>query len=61
MKNGKMKLKKYLINEKIPRQMRDNLLLLANKDEILCILGIQISQKVVVAENTSCYRVKISE
>lgn len=61
MKNGKMKLKKYLINEKIPRQMRDNLLLLANKDEILCILGIQISQKAVVAENTSCYRVKISE
>ena len=61
LKSGKMKLKDYLINKKIPRQERENLVLLANNDEILCILGVQISQKAAVEDICSCYEVKISE
>ena len=61
LRSGKMKLKDYLINKKIPRQERENLVLLANNDEILCILGVQISQKAAVEDICSCYEVKISE
>ncbi len=61
MKSGTMKLKDYLINKKIPRQIRDNLLLLACGNEILCILGIQISQKVAVDDKQNCFFVKIME
>lgn len=58
--SGTMKLKDYFINQKISRQQRDNLLLLAHKNEILCILGIQISAKVAVSSK-NCYRVRILE
>lgn len=61
MKQGKMKLKDYLINKKIPRQKRDNLLLLACGNEILCILGVQISQKAAVKKGESCYKLEILE
>lgn len=57
MKSGKMKLKSYLINKKIPRQIRDNLLLLAKGNEILCIVGLQISQKVAVCNTDNCYQI----
>lgn len=57
----KRKLKEYLIDKKIPRQMRQNLLLLANEDEILCILGVQISQKAAVCSPENCYEIRISE
>ena len=61
MKSGKMKLKEYFINKKISRQKRDNLILLTNKNEVLCILGMQISQNCAVSEGDSCYRIKIWE
>lgn len=59
--SGKMKLKDYLINKKIPRQNRENLLLLAKGNEILCILGVQISQDVKVNDGKNCYLIKITE
>ena len=59
--SGKMKLKDYLINKKIPRQNRENLLLLAQGKEILCILGVQISQDVKVNDSKNCYLIKITE
>lgn len=59
--SGKMKLKDYLINKKIPRQNRENLLLLAKGKEILCILGVQISQDVKVNDGKNCYLIKITE
>ena len=61
VKQGKMKLKDYLINKKIPRQNRENLLLLAQGKEILCILGVQISQKVAIDNDANCYEIKIME
>lgn len=59
--SGKMKLKDYLINKKIPRQNRENLLLLAKGKEILCILGVQISQDIKVNDSKICYLIKITE
>lgn len=61
MQKGKMKLKEYLINEKIPRQKRDNLLLLTCGNEVLCIVGLQISNKVKADKDKECYRVKVAE
>ena len=61
MVSGKMKLKDYLINKKIARQKRDNLLLLAEGNEILCILGLQISQKMIVEKGRPCYSLEILE
>ena len=55
------KLKEYLIDKKIPRQKRENLLLLASGSEILCILGMQVSQKAAVDDKTNCYEIRISE
>lgn len=60
LKGHKLKLKDYLINEKIPRQKRDNLLLLACGSEVLCILGYQISSKAKVVSDV-CYKVEILE
>ena len=41
---GNMKLKDYLINEKIPQEKKDNLILLAKENEICWILGEKISE-----------------
>ena len=61
MQKGKMKLKEYLINEKIPRQKRDNLILLTCENEVLCIVGLQISNKAKADKDKECYRVKVAE
>ena len=51
--NGKKKkLKEYFINEKIPREYRDNILLLADGSHIVWILGYRISAYYKVTENT---------
>lgn len=43
---GTMKLKKYLMSKKIPQHKRDKLLLLCNKNEVLWVCGIGISDKI---------------
>lgn len=44
--SGKMKLKKYLINKKIPEHKRDKLVLLACGTEILWVGGVGVSDKI---------------
>ncbi len=51
-RGGRKKLKDYLINEKIPRSKRDRLVLLAEGDEILWVVGYRLSEKVKITENT---------
>jgi len=51
--NGnRQKLKYYYINEKIPREMRDTVPLLAEDSDVLWIVGYRISEKYKVTEHT---------
>lgn len=50
--NGTKKLKEYFIDNKIPREMRDNIPLIARESEIIWIVGYKISDKFKVTENT---------
>lgn len=50
--NGTKKLKEYLIDHKIPREIRSKLPLIAKNNEILWIVGYKISDKFKVTENT---------
>ncbi len=47
------KLKDYFINEKVPRDQRDNILLLADGSHIVWIIGYRISSYYKVTESTS--------
>jgi len=49
---GTKPLKNYLIDVKIPVRLRDTLPVLASGNEIYCVLGSQISEKVRVDDNT---------
>lgn len=49
---GKQKLKNYFINEKIPKEERANVLLLATGNEIIWIIGYRISGRFKVTEQT---------
>ncbi len=46
------KLKKYFIDEKIPQEKRDQILLLAEDNHILWVIGYRISEDVKVTEHT---------
>lgn len=50
--NGTKKLKEYFIDNKIPREIRDNIPLIAKEREIIWIIGYKISDKFKVTENT---------
>lgn len=47
---GKMKLKKYLIQKKIPQHERDQLVLLTSEQEVLWVGGVGISDKIKVTD-----------
>ncbi len=49
---GEKSLKKYLIDRKIPAELRDGLPLLAAGKEILAVLGVEISEKIKVTDET---------
>ena len=49
---GKKSLKKYLIGEKIPREERDRLPLLADGAHIVWVVGYRISERYKVTEHT---------
>ena len=50
--NGTKKLKEYFIDNKIPREIRDNIPLVAKGHDIIWIIGYKISDKFKVTENT---------
>lgn len=50
---GSKKLKEYLIDEKVPREERDELELIADGNEIVWIVGGRLSDKYKVTDNTS--------
>ena len=50
--SGEKKLKDYLIDKKIPNRLRDNIPVLASGNEVFCVLGLEISDKVKTDENT---------
>jgi tRNA(Ile)-lysidine synthase len=50
--NGTKKLKEYFIDNKISRELRDNIPLVAKGSEIIWIIGYKISDKFKVTENT---------
>ncbi len=57
---GKKKLKDYLIDKKIPKEMRDRLMLLCKGEEIICIVGIEINDDYKISsesKNILCVRV----
>ena len=49
---GHKSLKSYLIDEKIPKEKRDELLLLADDSHILWVVGMRISERYKINENT---------
>ncbi len=51
-KGNEIKLKKYLIDKKIPHHKRDKLACLCYNDEVLAIAGVEISNKLAVTEKT---------
>ena len=48
----RQKLKKYLINEKVPGEVRDSILLLAEGNHVLWVIGYRISEAYKVTEET---------
>ncbi len=50
--NGTKKLKKYFIDNKIPREIRCKIPLICTKNEVVWIVGYKISDKFKVTENT---------
>lgn len=51
--SGKMKLKKYLMSKNIPQYKRDDLILLCDKNEVLWVAGVGLSDKIKVKELSS--------
>lgn len=51
-KGEKKKLKNYMIDEKIPRDERDSLYVLASGNEVLWVLGYRISESVKITDKT---------
>ena len=49
---GGKKLKDYLIDEKVPRDQRERLTLLAEEGEILWVVGMRVSEAYKISEFT---------
>ena len=52
---GKKSLKEYLIDKKIPQRERDNLILIADKSNVLAIVGVEISGKIKAKKGSKVY------
>ena len=49
------KLKEYFINEKVPKEMRDTMLLLTEDSHVIWAVGQRISADYKIDENTKRY------
>jgi tRNA(Ile)-lysidine synthase len=49
---GRKKLKDYFIDQKVPREKRDEVLLLAKGSEVFWIIGYRLSERCKVTEDT---------
>lgn len=58
---GTKPLRRYLIDRKVPQRERNQLLLIADGNDVLVICGVEISDKVKVAQNTTPYYVKFTK
>ncbi len=59
---GTKPLRTYLIDKKIPTRLRDTLPVLASGNQILCILGVEISDSVKIDKNTKmAYAVSVKK
>ena len=55
---GKKPLKEYLIDKKIPQRERDKLVLLADGQNVLAIVGVEISAKIKAKKGSQVYYIK---
>ena len=58
--NGRRKLKDYLIDEKVPRQFRDTIPLIAQGSHVLWVIGMRISEGAKVTEGVKALRISAS-
>ena len=59
---GTRKLKNYLIDKKVPIRIRDSIPVLANGNEILVVLGVDISEKIKIDDKTQhIFQIKMKE
>ncbi len=56
---GRRKLKEYLIDEKIPRDLRDSILLVAQGSHVLWVIGKRISESAKVRDGSKAVRIKV--
>lgn len=56
---GKKKLKDYLIDEKVPRARRDELLLVAQGSHVLWVIGMRISEGAKVSAHSKAVRITV--
>ncbi len=49
---GRKTLKRFLIDQKVPREVRDQILVLAEGNQVLWVVGYRISEYYKIAEDT---------
>lgn len=57
---GRRKLKDYLIDEKIPRDRRDEILLIAQESHVLWVVGHRISEAAKVSQGANCMQITVT-
>ncbi len=58
---GTKKLKDYLIDKKIPQKDRDFIPLIAKDEEVFCVCGVEISDKIKIEENGDVYYIHLKK
>ncbi len=50
---GRQKIKSFFINRKIPKQDRNNIMLLVDAESVVCVENMQLAERVKISEKTS--------
>ncbi|MCP4231582.1 MAG: tRNA lysidine(34) synthetase TilS [bacterium] len=59
--NGKRKLKKYLIDERIPRELRSDIPIVESNGRIIWVVGHRIAEGVVAAPGEEAFRISVEQ